>query len=154
MSSGERGRSRAPLALLLLLVLTPAAPREARAQDASEPVGFRVTVLAASPEPGGIDPAARRFHALLGKRVRYESLKVLDTKRTRLAVGDIGRVPLPTGTTFRFRPLNVGGQGVLVAVDMGPTAQGDFRVPAGKPIILGGQPYREGQLVVILEAEE
>jgi hypothetical protein len=117
-------------------------------------VGFEVTVLSASPEAGGVDPAARRFHALLGKRVRYESLRVLDSQRTRLGVGDIGRVKLPTGTTFRFRPLDMAGQGVLVAIDMGDTAQGDFRIRKGKPLILGGQPYRDGQLVVILEARD
>jgi hypothetical protein len=140
----------AALALALLLLVVAGGP--ARAQDGR--VGFDVAVLAASPEPGGIDPAAQRFHALLGKRVRYESLRVLDTKRTRLAVGDIGRVRLPTGTDFRFRPLDVGEHGVLVAVDMGSTAQGDFRIRKGKPLILGGQPYRDGQLVVILEAKD
>lgn len=129
--------------------LVPGAAPPAWAQPAE--AGFRVTVLAASPKPGGIDPAARRYHALLGKRVRYESLRVLETHRSRLGEGDIGRVALPTGTAFRFRPLDLSGAGVLVSVDMGEAAQGDFRIPKGKPLILGGQPYQDGQLVVILE---
>ena len=54
---------------------------------------------------------------------------------------------------FRFRPIDAGDRGVLVAVDWRKTARGDFRLPRGKPLILGGQPYEDGQLVVILEAE-
>jgi hypothetical protein len=33
---------------------------------------------------------------------------------------------------------------------MGET-QGDFRLPAGKPLILGGSGWKGGQLVVVLE---
>lgn len=142
-----------PRRSLLLLAAGLILAAGSAAQDASgEAVDFEITVLAASPSSGPIEAGAKRFHALLGKRVRYESLRVLDTHRVRVAVGDIGEARLPTGTVFRFRPLGVGPQGALVAVDMGETAQGDFRVPEGKPIILGGEAYEDGQLVVILEA--
>jgi hypothetical protein len=146
-----RWGSVAVRALLVAALAVGLLHAPASAQGQASKAGFRVTVLAASPEPGRIDPAARRYHALLGRRVRYESLRVLDTHHTRLGEGDIGRVSLPTGSAFRFRPLDLAGAGVLVAVDMGRTAQGDFRIPKGKPLILGGQPYQEGQLVVILE---
>lgn len=155
MPSASRAAARLLASALALAGLILPLPPRAAAQDAAPArVGFEIHVLEASPTKGAIDPGARRFHALLGKQVRYESLRLLDTQQRRVAVGDIGRVKLPTGTVFRFRPLDVGGRGVLVAVDMGRTAKGDFRIPKGKPLVIGGQPYRDGQLVVILEARD
>jgi hypothetical protein len=114
---------------------------------------FAVTVLHASPSEGGIDPGARRFDRLLRSSLRYESLRVVKAKQRHVKLNEIERVSLPTGADFRFRPIDAGDRGVLVAVDWRNTARGDFRLPRGKPLILGGQPYEDGQLVVILEAE-
>ena len=114
---------------------------------------FEVTVLHASPGPGGVDEGARRFDRLLRSTLRYESLRVVKSKQRHVKLNEIERVRLPTGEDFRFRPIDAGDRGVLVAVDWKKTARGDFRLPRGKPLILGGQPYENGQLVVILEAE-
>jgi hypothetical protein len=114
---------------------------------------FEVTVLHASPSPGGVGPGAERFDRLLRETVRYESLRVVKAKQRRVELNEIERVALPTGQDFRFRPIDAGDRGVLVSIDWKKTARGDFRLPRGKPLILGGQPYENGQLVVILEAE-
>jgi hypothetical protein len=114
---------------------------------------FEVTVLHASPSPGGVGPGAERFDRLLRETVRYESLRVVKAKQRRVELDQIERVALPTGQDFRFRPIDAGDRGVLVSIDWKKTARGDFRLPRGKPLILGGQPYENGQLVVILEAE-
>ena len=114
---------------------------------------FQVTVLHASPEPGGVGPGAERFDRLLRDTVRYESLSVVKTKARRVDLNEIERVALPTGQDFRFRSIDASDRGVLVSVDWRKAARGDFRLPRGKPLILGGQPYLGGQLVVILEAE-
>jgi len=116
-------------------------------------IHFEVTVLHASSAPGGVDPGAERFDQLLRNTVRYESLKVVKAKQRKVALNEIERVPLPTGQDFRFRPIDASDRGVLVSVDWRKAARGDFRLPRGKPLILGGQPYEDGQLVVILEAE-
>jgi hypothetical protein len=114
---------------------------------------FEVTVLHASPSPGGIDPGAARFDRLLRDTVRYESLRLVKAKHRNVELNEVERVALPSGRDFRFRPIDAGDRGVLVSVDWQKTARGDFRLPRGKPLILGGQPYEGGQLVVILEAE-
>ena len=114
---------------------------------------FEVTVLHASPSAGGIDPGAERFDRLLRDTVRYESLRVIKAKERNVELNEIEKISLPTGQDFRFRPIDAGDRGVLVSVDWKKTARGDFRLPRGKPLILGGQPFEDGQLVVILEAE-
>jgi hypothetical protein len=134
----------------------PLVPRE-QGGFASKPnkprLQFEVTVLHASPSPGGVGPGAERFDRLLRETVRYESLRVVKAKQRRVELNEIERVALPTGQDFRFRPIDAGDRGVLVSIDWKKTARGDFRLPRGKPLILGGQPYENGQLVVILEAE-
>jgi len=134
----------------------PLVPKESGAFGAKPKIPrlhFEVTVLHASPSPGGIGPGAERFDRLLRDTVRYESLRVMKSKQRKVKLNEIERVTLPTGEDFRFRPIDAGERGVLVAIDWTRTARGDFRLPRGKPLILGGQPYEDGQLVVILEAE-
>ena len=151
------------LALGLALALAPASagaqplvPKEPDAFGAKPKIPrlyFEVTVLHASPSPGGVDAGAERFDRLLRDTVRYESLRVMKSKQRKVRLNEVERVTLPTGQDFRFRPIDAGERGVLVSVDWRRTARGDFRLPRGKPLILGGQPYEDGQLVVILEAE-
>jgi hypothetical protein len=140
----------APAALAQPLVEPP---RPGMDKPAKPRLDFAVTVLHASPAPGGIDPAAERFDQLLRSSLRYESLRVVKSKQRPVKLNEIERVRLPTGDDFRFRPIDAGDRGVLVAVNWRNTARGDFRLPRGKPLILGGQPFEDGQLVVILEAE-
>lgn len=141
-----RGKGRSLRGLLLGLLVIALAPLPALAQEAFQ---FDVSVLHATPS-GSVDDAASRFHRLLGKRVRYEGLRVVKSQSLRVATNDIGSVKLPDGVRFRFRPIDPEGPGVLVAIDMGQT-QGDFRLPAGKPLVLGGSAWKGGQLVVVLE---
>jgi hypothetical protein len=154
------GATLTALALLLVASAVAAQPLVAPPQKdalSSKPekprLQFQVTVLHASPEAGGIGAGAERFDRLLRDTVRYNSLRVMKSKRRRVALNEIERVPLPTGQDFRFRPIDASDRGVLVSVDWRKTARGDFRMPRGKPLILGGQPYENGQLVVILEAD-
>ena len=152
MSWGSPCARTAWAARVLALGLVAVAGGPASAQERPE-VPFEVTVVYVSPEAGGVqdDPQARQIDRLLGAKLRYERLEVLESVRRRVGLNEIESLNLPTGKRFRFRPLDVGPHGVLVAVDLETTAQGDFRIPPGKPLILGGQPYRDGQLVVVLE---
>ncbi len=133
--------------------LVPPEPGSFTAKPNKPRLHFEVTVLHASPSSGRIDPGAERFDRLLRDTIRYKSLRVLKSKDRRVDLNEIERVALPTGQDFRFRPIDASERGVLVSVDWKKTARGDFRLPRGKPLILGGQPYEDGQLVVILEAE-
>jgi len=156
----RRARVGAVLALALALAagaaaqqLVPPEPSGIPTKAKKPRLNFAVTVLHASPDPGGVGPGAERFDRLLRDSIRYESLSVVKTKQRRVELNEIERVALPTGQDFRFRPIDASDRGVLVSVDWRKTARGDFRLPRGKPLILGGQPYENGQLVVILEAE-
>lgn len=120
--------------------------------DAQNPrIRFDLMVSHVSPKPGPIDPAGRELDRRLRDQLRYESLEVLQQEKLRLALDEIGTVRLPTGRSLRLRPLDLGEAGVLVAVDLEGSTQMDLRVPNGKLVIIGGQPYEDGKLVITLQ---
>jgi hypothetical protein len=128
-----------------------APPAQPGAAARKEPARFEVTVLRAELAKGTIDPAAERLHKLLAKRgLSYGTLRVVAHQRDALLLGQIGSVMTPNGTAYRYRPLDRGENGFLVAVDWGST-RGDFRMETGVPLILGGPPKDGGQLWVVLE---
>jgi len=130
--------------------LAPSASAPMQMQSKA-PARFEVTVLRAALEPGGIDPDAARLHKLLARRgLSYGTLRVVAHQRDALMLGEIGSVMTPNGRAYRYRPLDRGETGFLVAVDWG-TTRGDFRMEPGVPLILGGQPKDGGQLWVVLE---
>ncbi len=140
------GVSRRTLALALCVLGLGAGVAAPAAADHT----FEVTVLVVSQAPGDIDGRAQRFHRILRKRVRYESLRFVKSQRRRVRLDEIGSVSVRGARAFRFRPIDEGGKGVLVAIDW--ETRGDFRIHKGKPLILGGPATRGGDLVVVLEA--
>ena len=104
---------------------------------------------------GGVQSSdrARRVDRIIGPQIKYDSLRVLDFVRRQVPLDQIGSVKLPSGKRFRFRPMDLSDVGVLVAVDVEQSAQGDFRIPSGKPFVFGGQRYQDGQLVILLELD-
>ena len=58
---------------------------------------------------------------------------------------------LPTGRAVRLRPMDVGDDGVLVAVEVEGGTEADLRVPNRRIVVIGGQPYEGGRLVISLE---
>ena len=148
----NRAAGRVALALLALALGTiPSA--SAQADEPKGPIQVEVTVVFVSPSPGKVDPRARKFDRLLSKKLRYGSLRVIESSRRRVALDQVESVKLPSGGRLQFRPLDLGKKGVLLAVEAQGMAQGDFRLRKGKPMILGGAPYEDGQISVILEAD-
>jgi hypothetical protein len=125
------------------------------AAEDPRPIAFDVTVVHVSNRAGGVqpDPRARRVDRIIGTQIKYDSLRVLDFTRRRVRLNQIGSVTLPSGKHFRFRPMDLSEDGVLVAVDVERSAQGDFRIPRRKPFVFGGQRYQDGQLVILLEPD-
>ena len=150
MCSSNR-RRRWPVASLLaaLLLAAPVAAEDPR------PIDFEVTVVHVSSGKGGVEAndRARRVDRIIGPQIKYDSLRVLDFKRRKVSLNQISSVTLPGGKRFRFRPMDLSDAGVLVAVDVEHSAQGDFRIPRRKPFVFGGQRYQDGQLVIILEPD-
>ena len=114
MRSSSRSRRRW-LAASLLAALLPAGPVAA---DDPQPISFEVTVVHVSNREGGVQATARarRVDRIIGPQIKYDSLRVLDFMRRQVPLNQIGSVTLPSGKRFRFRPMDLSDEGVLVAV--------------------------------------
>ena len=147
-SSRQRWGLAASLAAALLLA-APVAAEDPRA------ISFEVTVVHVSTGKGGVQASdrARRVDGIIGPQIKYDSLRVIDFMRRKVEMNQISSVTLPSGNRFRFRPMDLSDKGVLVAVDVERSTQGDFRIPRRKPVVFGGQRYQGGQLVIVLEPD-
>ncbi len=114
-------------------------------------IEVRVLVCHASEEAGSIDPACRKLHGEIGREFRYESLKRLQERRLSLGLDEVGSVALPNGKRLRVRPLQVGGDSALLAVDVEGSVKTDVRVRKGKSVVIGAERYENGKLVISLE---
>jgi hypothetical protein len=148
-SSSRARRCRVAPLLASLLLAGPALAKDPR------PIEFEVTVVHVSSRKGGVEAnaRARRVDRIIGSQLKYDSLRVLDFRRREVSLNQIGSVTLPSGRHFRFRPMDLSDEGVLVAVDVERSAQGDFRIPRRKPFVFGGQRFQDGQLVILLEPD-
>jgi hypothetical protein len=97
-----------------------------------------------------IDERVRRIDAALRGRIVYDQIDLVERHLMVLDVDEVGSVKLPNGERFRVRPMDVGESGVLMAVDIG-TKKLDVRAPSGHLVVIGTEPYRDGQLVISVE---
>ncbi|NNL86653.1 MAG: hypothetical protein HKP27_13420 [Myxococcales bacterium] len=118
-------------------------------------VQLSLTVAHVSESAAGVEetPVAKRAHAILGKQLRYSSLKVLSSGQHTLQTNQMWEHGLPNNTTLRARASDVSEGGVFLSVDWPGSAQGDFRVQRGKPLVIGGPNYQDGKLVLILQLD-
>ena len=121
------------------------------AQAAPERVRIDVMVSLLSNEPGDVDARASKLDEKLRSQFRYQSLRVLESKRLKLAIDEVGSLRLPNGRALRVRPLHVGENGVLIAVSLEGLLETDLRVRSGRLVVIGSEPYQGGKLVISLE---
>ncbi len=147
MSSAWRGLTLALGVWGLAFGLATGAAAEAR-------VKLEVTVAHVSDAPGGVQGGARgqRVAKIIPKEIRYQSLEVVEARQPSVAVNEVWKLGLPTGQPLVVRPLGVNDQGALVAIDLGTSARGDFRLRSGKPVVLI-ESHGDGKLVILLEAQ-
>lgn len=97
-----------------------------------------------------IDERVRRIDAALRGRIVYDEIELVERHRMVLDVDEVGSVKLPNGERVRVRPLDVGESGALLAVDVG-SKKLDVRAHSGHLVVIGAEPYRDGQLVISVE---
>ncbi|MBW2493467.1 MAG: hypothetical protein JRE43_01850 [Deltaproteobacteria bacterium] len=111
----------------------------------------KVTVAEISDAAGEIDARAERLDRNLRQKFKYNSLKVIEERRLKLALDEVGSVKLPGGRMFRVQPLSVGERGLLMAVGWEGEVMMDMRAPSNHLLVIGGPSHGDGQLVVSIE---
>jgi hypothetical protein len=101
-----------------------------------------------------IDKAAERLHDALKKQFRYEGIRVLEVKRVSLVADEVWDLNLPTRRRLRIRPLVVEATGALISVEISGLVQSDLRIESGQLVIIGAEKFRDGKLVIALQAAD
>ncbi len=112
---------------------------------------LQVTVASISDAEGKIDPKGKQLHDKLRKKFRYNSLRVIESRRLGLAMSEVGSIDLPDGQVFRVRPMDLAERGLLMSVEWEGAVMMDVRAKAKHLVVIGGPQFRDGQLVVGIE---
>jgi len=145
VQGGLRGRALRALAVMgMLAFVLLAIPGHAQAQT----VELEVTVAQIFDAPGPIDPKGARIHEKLTREFRYGSLTVVDSKRMKLGLNEVGKLKLPNGKTVTLVPMLLDDRGVLMAVDVEGVLKTDLRVKSGHLVVFGAHRHGDGKLVI------
>ena len=119
--------------------------------DSHERFDLAVTVASISDAKGEIDPKGRHLDDKLSKKFRYNSLKVIEAKRLKVKMNEVGSIELPDGHVFRVRPMDLNDSGLLMSVEWEGAVNMDMRAMREHLVVIGGPKFRDGQLVVGIE---
>ena len=143
----------AAVALAVCIAAPGAAdPQKKKAKKSGIPLRVMVTRL--SNDGSGIDPRARELESKLSNQgIRYDSAEVLEKKRMKLNVDEVGTIDLPNGKKARVRPMHRNSDGGLMAVDVEGQSKTDVRARPNHTVIFSAGPYEDGKLVLSVEPE-
>lgn len=134
-------------ALALLLLAVPALAADPQ-------VSITVQVVHATKTGNQVDPALEK----LKKRMAdfgFTSYKLLETRVLVLAFGSEGTVDLPGGKKFVVKPEQLEPDGKLrIHAHVAGEAKVTYSIEPGKDLLVGGVPYEDGKLVLVITHEK
>ena len=142
----------ASVAAFLLVALAVALPETARAEDpmGAVPVSVEVQVAFASNQSaeGQIDPACAELQSRLP--MPFSTLQMLTRERLKLTFGEVGRMRLPSGRQMELVPISVVRNHLHVHFQMEGLVNTRLQMRSGVPVIVGGESYEGGQIILML----
>ncbi len=102
------------------------------------------------PKPGA---DSNRLRQKLQQHTNLKHFELLKRESLHLDVDEVGTVDLPNGKRVHVRPLSVTEGGVLLAVAFEGGPQMDVKARRNKLLVVGGDSYEDGRLVVSLEVK-
>ncbi len=117
----------------------------------SEPIEFEIQVVHGSNAEGQsvVDPACAEIKRRLP--VKFNSLQMVTQRTLRLKFGESGQVSLPTGREFRLMPISIVRDRLHVHFQIKDLVDTRLQLRSGRPVIVGGQAWDEGKLIIMLK---
>ena len=114
-------------------------------------VVIELKVMQLSHQPGPIDPNAQEVHLRLQPVVKYQRIIVLQRHQMKLQLKQMGTMKLPTGSMVQLRPIKIGPEGVTMVLDWEGALKTTLRVPNQETVMIRGQRFENGNLVLELK---
>ena len=121
------------------------------AQAQSEPIEFEVQVVHGSNHEGQgtIDPACNEIQRRLP--MQFDSLQMVSQRKLNLKFGELGQVSLPTGRNLSLMPISIVRERLHVHFQIVDLVDTRLQLRSGRPVIVGGQAWDEGKLIIMLK---
>jgi hypothetical protein len=113
--------------------------------------GLTGNFIETPPRVREIDERVRRLDKMLRGTIRYDTIRFVKRHRMVLERDEVGTVKLPNGRLFRAHLRDVNEQGALMDVVVEELLQLEVQAPSGHLVVIGSEPYQDGQLVISVE---
>lgn len=137
-------------AAVLCFALSLAAADGARAQGEAQKILFDLQVVKGSNQivPARQDPACDDIKRRLP--MQFSSLEMLAHKRLEMSFGQAGALQLPSGRPIYLLPISIVNGRLHVHFRMEGLVDTRLRMQNGHPVIVGGESYEQGQIIIML----
>lgn len=121
------------------------------AQAQSEPIEFEIQVVHGSNHEGQgrVDPACNEIKRRLP--MQFDSLQMVSQRKLSLKFGELGQVSLPTGRNLSLIPISIVRDRLHVHFQIKDLVDTRLQLRSGRPVIVGGQAWDEGKLIIMLK---
>jgi hypothetical protein len=137
-----------PVALAAAVVLIGAGVVVAQSAGT---ISVRVRVVQAGEQQGKIDKGCEDVPKII-KPMRFGSLRLIRDQQLLLRFGQQGVVLLPTGEKVQLKPVSIHGKRLYMHVQA-PKINGSLKMRHGKHVVVGGQAFQGGRLIVLIVPE-
>ncbi len=141
----------AQLAIAAALALgvpgSPLARADSETGATPRSVLVRAMVVHAEKKAGQVDWICEKLRKKLAP-MNFGTLRVVQQRQFKLALGELGRLPLPEGREVRFLPISVLHRKLHMQVEMPGLVNTRMRMTSGRGVILGGVEHGDGYLIV------
>ena len=144
-----RGTLQVLPAVCLVALSLVASGSVAVAQE--EPVSFEIKIVLASNDGKGIDPALGALEGRLSS-LKFDTYKLLGTKKLSLRPSSGGKVPLPGGKKLKLKNLQREGNRVRLTVAVKNVIHTQVSLANHGTVIVGGIDDPGGELILAISA--
>ena len=116
--------------------------------DGTRPVSFDVQVVHGSDKEAAADPRCEQIRNNLP--IHFKSLAEVQRKKLEVALGQAGSLKLPSGRQIRLVPISIVDDRLHVLLKMEGLVESQLRLTSGRAVIVGGEPDRDGRIIITL----
>lgn len=99
-------------------------------------------------ENASLDPECADIERRLP--IKFKSLRMMERRHLNLKFGQDGRLTLPTGRHLRVVPISIVQDRLHLHFQISDRVDTRLQMRSGRPVIVGGESYDRGQLIIML----
>ena len=99
-------------------------------------------------EKASLDPECAEIERRLP--MKFKSLQMVRRQQMKLGFGEPGNMTLPSGRQMRVLPISIVKDRLHLHFQMPDVVDTRLQMRTGHPVIVGGEPYDKGQIIIMV----